>query len=1137
MCIRKKIVLIFTFFCVPVSGVTVDTLLVADGSPGPYTLGRFFVDSATIRVSRSDSGFIPPFTYISSVNGLLFSDPVDSGVVLSLYYETDYFGLQKVYSFYEKRYVTSSDTGFPRIDSLPSFRTVTRRGDNLTVSGYKTIGVSVGSFGQLNLEQGLDVRIGGEIRPGTEISAHLNDQGTSLEGTTREISEFDMIYIALNDPKFRIVAGDQFIEWPVRGILEGNKKIKGINVTVSPKAGTVSAFGALAGGNFTVQTWRGDGGQGPYTFTGNGEAGFITPIGGTVKVSVNGVQCKEGPDESYVVDYDLGNLTFTARRLIRPEDLIRAEYEYKMFDYRRTLTGTAASAAVGDSVLSVQGVLWSEIDSKNNPIELALTESNIQALESSGDRPPMDTADYEVNRNDVLTRYASIPLYRKTDTLGGTVFVHTVPDPENPLKNDSLFDVHFTPAPDGCGDYIRQISGKYPDYVYRYVGKCNGQYTPLTPLSAPQRLTSGEVLVGLKTPLVNTTVDVAGQERDKNLFSGGDDDDNLASAAAVTVLAGRKAYDRRSFWVGGSGRFWSSRFDREALSAHERKSSWNDYALYDEEKQRQVWESSAGATPFAGLSSEVTYGQQWTENRLRTDKFVNRTGITPLSWLHLDYDGSLFRHFEGERFGIGHRQNGGARVRFTHHAGGITYRDEWRGQVSAAGAGLVEGGGHYEFIPLGLKEQFTYTEFRSGRRHVFAADDTGSALLWKQSINCFPVSWWRINGVGSWQQRRVRRDDVKQHESTLLVDMNSEMSSSGKAFTTRQHYRTTAEKASRFIQIPTYVGEGRGTHRWDSTMNEYVEDLHGGADFIIRQRDVFDSTNSLRMRKTMVSIDWTFRPPEKKFEGLLGDLQWEGRFFAEEHVDADVDKPSSWMPGYLSLRNLPGEVTPQEKIRFCDLSYRQEASWYPAFNRDLRGRISVTPGYRRIRSYRETGIDGTFYLRIKREKLTLENTTRMYSLYHDDTVSYVPVSDYYLRDVNTTFTQTWSAAEIIDIYFKECLGWARQDRPQERKIRKPIDGTGYVQITPGTVLNLKERGRVEADYTLSYVTVQPDHDYRIAKGFSSGISHLVTVMAGIRIGSYFSLNGSYRGEIFQGRNEEPSQPARHVVSLEVQAFL
>ncbi|MBN1306579.1 MAG: hypothetical protein JXA18_01580 [Chitinispirillaceae bacterium] len=1087
-------------------------------------------------MTRSDSEYVPQFTYISSVNGLLFSDPIDSGAALRVRFESDYYGLQKVYSFYEKRYGKPADTMAERRDSLGRPLPSLQR-ENLMVSGYKTVGVSIGSFGQVNLEQGLDVRIGGEIRPGTEINAHLNDQGTSLEGTTREISEFDMIYIALIDPRFSVVAGDQYVEWPFAGILEGRKKIKGITASVSPKAGTFKAFGALAGGNFTVQTWRGDGGQGPYTFTGNGEAGFITPIGGTIKVAVNGTPCEEGEENAYIVDYDLGTLTFTPRLLIQPEDLIRVVYEYKMFDYQRTITGTTVSTTLRDSVFAMKGVIWSEIDNKKNPIELILTESNIDALQTSGDRPPLDTAADRINRYNVLDRYASIPLYVKRDSLGVAIFEHKVPDPEQPYFNDSLFDVHFSEDADGCGDYERLTSEKYPDYIYRYVGPCGGKYTPLTRLSAPQRLVSGELRADLKLPLIKATVDVAGQERDRNLFSTLDDNDNLASAADVSALVGGKRFDARSFWLGGRWHYWSERFDREALPAFDRKSSWNDHSLDERLIERQIWESSAGATPLVGLSTELTYGQQRGGRRPVTDKLGNSTRIHPLSWLRLDYNGMYFRHFEEHGQGNGHRQEGTFSLLFGKHSGTVSYRDEWRAASEGLGAGLLEGALRYEFLPLHLAQELTYTEFRRGNSGLLSAPDTGTAIVWRQALDCHPLPWWKVNGLSAWQARRSDSPQGRTAATTLLIDLTSETGSMENAFSSQQQYRTTAEKASRFIQIPTYVGEGRGTHRWDSTMNEYVEDLHEDGDFIIQQRDVYDSTNSLRMRKTNLSINWSLLRPKKGVAGILADLSWEGMLILEEHVDAEVTRPSSWLPGYLSLRNLSKEVIPPGRIHYCDLSYCQEIDWNPSFNRSLSGGLMITPDYRRIRSYREPGLTAGLEIKHDGKKLTFNNDARYFTLFHDDTSLANTAADFHLRDISVRFRQTRHIGRLFDISLGERLGWARQDNKAQRKTPKSLDSTTYVQITPGAAWRIGERGRAEADYTFSLVNMPIVHDYRIAGGFASGISHLITINGNVKIGKYFLFNLSYRGEIFGRRGDESAPTDQHAMSIEVQAFL
>ncbi len=1136
--IRKRALWFLHLFITAASGAVVDTVITADGSPGPFPLGRLFIDSSSITVSRPDSGFLPSWTYLPTVNGLLFADPIEYGVPLRVRFETDYYGLPKMYSFYEKRYRTPEDTsGEKSDDSLYRSKPPPQR-ELLTVSGYKTVGVSMGSFGQLNLEQGLDVRIGGEIRPGTEVSAHLNDQGSSLDGTTREISEFDMIYIALNDPRFSVVVGDHYVRWPFQGILEGRKKIKGISASVSPKNFTVNGFGALAGGVFTVQTIRGDGGQGPYSFTGNGEAGFITPIGGTIRVMVNGATLEEGEDKDYVVDYDLGTMTFTPRLLIKPEDLIRVEYEYKMFEYQRTLSGMTAGASTPDSAFSVQGVFWSEIDNKNSPIELALTESGKRALSSSGDRPPLDTAAEEVNPNDVLDRYASIPLYEKRDSLGITLFVHREPDRQRPQNNDSLHDVHFSEAVDGCGDYVRETSKVYPDYIYRYAGPCGGAYTPLTPLTAPQRLLSGEMKADLTLPLIRATVDVAGQERDRNLFSSIDDDDNLSSAANISALVGKRRYDAPSLWAGGSGRFFSRRFDREALSAFDRKSSWNDNSITENSAERMVWESMAGATPFSGLSTEFTYGQQREDGRILTDKAANSSRYSPLSWLRLDYSGAYFRHFEESGgHGTGHRQNALAGIRLRRHSASLGYSDEWRAGASGAGDGLVRGEMAYEFLPLRLSESFSMTRFRKGNRSLFSASDTGTELLWKQSVGCAPVPWWKVNGVSTWQSRDIRDPEGRRRSSTLLIDLGSEIGGSGDPYSSRQRYVTTAEKASRFIQIPTYVGEGKGTHRWDTTRNEYVEDLHGAGEYIIAQRDVFDSTNSLRTRKTTFTVDWELRPEEKKLRGILDDLSWEGTLHMEEHLDALISRPSSWFPGYLSLRNLKKRVVRPEKIRYCDLSYRQEIGWDPSFNPKLRGRLSAAPDYRKIRSYHERGLTTTLFCGYGGKHLSYDCEFRLFGLFHDDTLDAVSSADYRLRDMSVTSTQTKPLGGILELHLKECFGIARQDAAGEERLKRPLDSTAYVQITPGATLFIGERGRVGADYTFSMVRVPGDHDYRVASGFLSGISHLIVVNANVTLGKYFSLSGSYRGEIFRKGEGMAQEPNRHSMSLEVQALL
>ena len=70
------------FFAVSVNALSVDTVIVGNGGPGPYSLGTHYVDSSSISARYADStrGEIPPHAYIDRVNGILFSVPVDSGL-------------------------------------------------------------------------------------------------------------------------------------------------------------------------------------------------------------------------------------------------------------------------------------------------------------------------------------------------------------------------------------------------------------------------------------------------------------------------------------------------------------------------------------------------------------------------------------------------------------------------------------------------------------------------------------------------------------------------------------------------------------------------------------------------------------------------------------------------------------------------------------------------------------------------------------------------------------------------------------------------------------------------------------------------------------------------------------------------
>ncbi|HEX3020704.1 MAG TPA: hypothetical protein VHP36_10400, partial [Chitinispirillaceae bacterium] len=936
---------------------TINTTILGDGGPGPYILGLSFVDSSSITVKFVDSSSVPPWIYIADNNGILFSEQIDSGKTMKVQYRTRYYGLPKIYSLYPKVRLKIRDTLSTEIEKKRSV-SILNQSENLSVSGYKSISVAAGNLGQISLEQGLDVQIGGELRAGTELKAHFSDQGSTLDGATREISEFDMIYVSLSDPKFDVLAGDQYLKWPFEGILSGQKKIKGLSIAFHPGPFSISAFGALSGGKFTKQTWHGKNGlQGPYSFSGNGEQGIITPIAGTVNIKVNGKSLSEGEDKDFTIDYDLGSVTFNPRILIRDDDLIIADYEYKLFDYQRTMVGTNAGFSTRDSVFSIKGVLWSEADNKSRLIDITFDSSDLAELRKAGDKAVFGYNCRAVHENDVpeVSRYE--PLYQKIDSLGKTIFRYKPFDPALPEDRDGRFRVYFTYVGKNCGSYIRDAS--ITEYeVFKYIGENSGDYMSLTPLSTPKRLTAGEVAGDLRLKMLKLKINVAGQDLDKNLFSSIDDRNNQGSAIKSTMFAGEKSYDKRSVWLSADYNFSSQQFEVDLFDAYDRYKLWND-STYSEsvvKTQRQFWQSSFGLTPFKMLSTEFGYGQNRIASDLTTDKFTWYSRIQPFRKLLLDYNGAFFRHHEKKR--RGNDRKGTARIAYQmeKHNVEISYKDEWRTDSSKLGTGTVAGLLQYNYLPWHLQQIFDFRQFRTGMNTLYDAIDTGWTFNWEQSINNQLLSWWKVNGMSSFYLTRAKVQNQKKRSSstTFLIDVNSEMGSENSGLSSNQHYRLSSEKMSSVIQVPVLTIKGQGTHIYNDSLKEYVPNPFG--DYLMQQREVYDSSGGL-VRKKKLDLSWAYTPV-KKIQGILNDLSWQGTLLFDEHVDSRTPGFKAWMPGWLSLEAIRNPFS-QKSVSYADLSYRQEIEWIPKQYKDLSGNLFTVFSLRKINHIEFTDFTGS----------------------------------------------------------------------------------------------------------------------------------------------------------------------------------
>ncbi|MBD3392778.1 MAG: hypothetical protein GF418_11805 [Chitinivibrionales bacterium] len=1109
----------------PLGARTVDTTIAGDGGPGPYPLGRLFVNKSSIRAAYADSAGrpVPPFTYVADMNGILFAEPIDSGRMLDISYTTSFYGLPKTYSLYERYAIDTTDSaGAPRVTADGRLARMFAD-EKLDVSGYKSVGISVGNQGQMNLEQALEVRIFGDIAPETELSANLSDQGTSLEGDTRELGELDMVYIALNNPQYQAIVGDQYVDLPPGGILYERKKIKGMSAGWMPGGFFGKAFGAIAGGKYAVETFRGQQGfQGPYYLSGNGEPDLITPIGGTVRVFVDGDLLAEGDEADYTVDYDLGAIRFTPVFPIRDEHVIKAEYEYKTFDYQRMFFGGDVGYENEDSSIAARGVIWYETDNKNNPIEIDLTDAIRDSMRSAGDDPPPFSTAREVHPNDVASHSEIYPLYRLAydPALAESVLVYTPYDRANPYDNKGYYYVWFREVGPGAGDYELDTID-YRGARYRFAGQNQGAYTPNAPVPAPQRTVTGEMVTTLSPrPWLSVAADIAGEERDRNLLSDRDDNDNASSAAKTSARVGRMTYDDRCLWTGGNYTFISERFSREVISQYERKVRWGrEYDVVSGGEQH-AWESFLGSTVFPGATTEFTYGHYLRNDSLLTHRSANESRLALGDRFLLEYDGDFFRHMDSVDMKYLHHDRLDLTLDFERMRYGLLFDDEWKSNGADTVRGRLGGGADFTVKPINLFEEVYYAQHRLGDRWLVTAADTGSYFAWNQKLRHSPLDGWTLSGSSSFQ-RRVRRDDTVM---TTLIAAGNQVVSARAGISTRQHYTVSSERASEFVQLSRYVGEGQGMYSLDTVTNELAPDQFG--DYYVYEQEVFDKGSDRRVRKTSLNGDWSFRPPVRAPKGFLADIAWRGTFGLREHIRSEKTlRAGSWLPGYYSLR-----VGDREKIEHATLFYRQDADWRTRETaRQSHIGLHIRPAYKLVRRIEERELVWGFGMDRTWDKWHLGVTGEELAVWRDG-VPGAPARKDTLKDQYVEFLERYEMFANVFVFVKEALGRAGKDRTERAW------GQYYIG-QPGVRFQPRDRGFAEASYTITYVDVDGALDYRMARGYNAGLSHTISIFADIRVGENFSVSGNYRGEYTRRRGESEFDKGLHVVSLEVKAYL
>lgn len=408
----------------------------------------------------------------------------------------------------------------------------------LDYSGSFGRGLSVGNRQNLVLNSNFNLQMAGDLGNDIQLLAAITDESIPLQpaGNTRQLREFDRVFVQLSRKKQKLTAGDYELAPSDGYFLRFFKKLQGATFTTQHQLGKGSLESsssiAVARGQFVRQQLElAEGNQGPYRLQGNRGEQFIIILAGTERVYLNGQRLTRGIENDYTIDYNQGEITFTAQVLITRESRVFVEFEYAAQNYLRSLT--YFDNRYRTDGLEVYSQIYSQQDSRTSTLNLQLTEEDRQALQNAGDQPEKAVRPAITPVDDPRPSRVT---YRRIDTLTAcgrmdSILVFT--------KNTSgaLFSARFTYVGPGNGHYILANAGLANEPVYRWVAPApstcqpRGDYAPVARIPTPEQqqiLTAGaNIRLGRRAHL---QTEMALSQFDRNRFSTRDDGDDAGAA-------------------------------------------------------------------------------------------------------------------------------------------------------------------------------------------------------------------------------------------------------------------------------------------------------------------------------------------------------------------------------------------------------------------------------------------------------------------------------------------------------------------------------------------------------------------------------------------------------------------------------
>ncbi len=402
-------------------------------------------------------------------------------------------------------------------------------------SGSITRGVTIGNRQNLFVNSSLNLAIDGKLTDDLSISAVITDRNVPYqpEGNTQQLRDFDNVFIGLYNQRFDLKVGDVVLENPVAGshFLKYYKNVRGAKAGYTQKVGenwtskSTLAASAAKGRFASIAVDPIEGVQGPYRLRGPNDERFIIVLANSERIFVDGKRLERGFQSDYVIDYNLGEITFNTNVVITRFTRIRVDFEFTEQNYGRS--NLSFTQELNHDQHQVYLGFYREKDNRNNTLGFEFSQSALDQLVSIGDNTEggllsgVDSTGYIPERI----------LYAKKDTLVAGQLFEVFEVSQDPQQ--AVFSLRFTQLGANQGNY-RLMSSTLNGRTFQWVAPENGvpqaDYEPVVQFATPNQRQM--TVLGSRSDFgkIQFKQELAWSLRDNNLFSSIDDEDNQGIA-------------------------------------------------------------------------------------------------------------------------------------------------------------------------------------------------------------------------------------------------------------------------------------------------------------------------------------------------------------------------------------------------------------------------------------------------------------------------------------------------------------------------------------------------------------------------------------------------------------------------------